>query len=157
MKFFHHKDLGNHLLQLCPKVVKHPVYRPYCSEDLTIIGDRKNTVFWDTKGVAKQSPWEFDSPSVGQEIHHVLWDLEVHYGVNKSPPISCNLSQNNPADAIKICCNIILRPKPRSFELSLSIIFLRQDPISVFLNLCETRPGKYFFYKTRARSQHIYS
>jgi hypothetical protein len=27
MKFFHHKDLGNHLLQLCPKVVKHPVYR----------------------------------------------------------------------------------------------------------------------------------
>ena len=26
MKLFHHKDLGNHLLQLCPKVVKHPVY-----------------------------------------------------------------------------------------------------------------------------------
>ena len=26
MNFFHHKDLGNHLLQLCPKVVKHPVY-----------------------------------------------------------------------------------------------------------------------------------
>ena len=27
MNIFHHKDLGNHLLQLCPKVVKHPVYR----------------------------------------------------------------------------------------------------------------------------------
>jgi len=26
MNYFHHKDLGNHLLQLCPKVVKHPVY-----------------------------------------------------------------------------------------------------------------------------------
>ena len=26
MNFFHHKDLGNHLLQLCSKVVKHPVY-----------------------------------------------------------------------------------------------------------------------------------
>jgi len=26
MSFFDHKDLGNHLLQLCPKVVKHPVY-----------------------------------------------------------------------------------------------------------------------------------
>jgi len=26
MNFFHHKDLGNHLLQLYPKVVKHPVY-----------------------------------------------------------------------------------------------------------------------------------
>ena len=25
MNFFYHKDLGNHLLQLCPKVVKHPV------------------------------------------------------------------------------------------------------------------------------------
>jgi hypothetical protein len=26
MNFFDHKDLGNHLPQLCPKVVKHPVY-----------------------------------------------------------------------------------------------------------------------------------
>ena len=26
MNFFDHKDLGKHLLQLCPKVVKHPVY-----------------------------------------------------------------------------------------------------------------------------------
>jgi hypothetical protein len=26
MNFFDHKELGNHLLQLCPKVVKHPVY-----------------------------------------------------------------------------------------------------------------------------------
>jgi hypothetical protein len=25
MDFFDHEDLGNHLLQLCPKVVKHPV------------------------------------------------------------------------------------------------------------------------------------
>jgi len=26
MNFFDHKDLGNHLLQLCPEVVKHPLY-----------------------------------------------------------------------------------------------------------------------------------
>ena len=26
INFFDHKDLGNHLLQLCPKVVKHSVY-----------------------------------------------------------------------------------------------------------------------------------
>ena len=26
MNFFDHKDLGNHLLQLCPKVVKHHAY-----------------------------------------------------------------------------------------------------------------------------------
>ena len=28
INFYHHKDLGNHLVQLCPKVVKHPVYIP---------------------------------------------------------------------------------------------------------------------------------
>ena len=33
MKFFHHKDLGNHLLQLCPKVVKHPVYALFLNLD----------------------------------------------------------------------------------------------------------------------------
>ena len=27
MNFFDHKDLENHLLQLCPKVVKHSVYK----------------------------------------------------------------------------------------------------------------------------------
>ena len=26
MNFFDYKDLGSHLLQLCPKVVKNPVY-----------------------------------------------------------------------------------------------------------------------------------
>ena len=38
MNFFHHKGLGNHLLQLCPKVVKHPVYErmDLCSEALNI-------------------------------------------------------------------------------------------------------------------------
>ena len=33
MNFFHHKDLGNHLLlQLCPKVVKHSVYGYFLNE-----------------------------------------------------------------------------------------------------------------------------
>jgi hypothetical protein len=27
MNFFDYKDLGNHLLQFCPKVVNHPVYK----------------------------------------------------------------------------------------------------------------------------------
>ena len=30
MNFFHHKGLGYHLLQLCSKVVKHPVYGQTC-------------------------------------------------------------------------------------------------------------------------------
>ena len=37
MNFFHHKGLGNHLLQLCPKVVKHPVY-------ITWEGDRRHAL-----------------------------------------------------------------------------------------------------------------
>jgi len=36
MNFFDHKDLGNHLLQLCPKVVKHPVYLKYRRDNLDI-------------------------------------------------------------------------------------------------------------------------
>jgi len=35
MTFFHHKDLGNHLLQLCPKVVKHPVLNNRINRHLT--------------------------------------------------------------------------------------------------------------------------
>jgi len=37
MNLFHHKDLGNHLLQLCPKVVKHPVYTDPCGQDLEFL------------------------------------------------------------------------------------------------------------------------
>ena len=34
MNFFDHKDLGNHLLKLCPKVVNHPVYTGYATAHL---------------------------------------------------------------------------------------------------------------------------
>ena len=38
MNFFHHKDLGNHLLQLWPKVVKHPVFKIFrISKDLSAV------------------------------------------------------------------------------------------------------------------------
>ena len=48
MNFFDHKNLGNHLLQLCPKVVKHPVYN-----------------------FMEQSPsWEANSSSASQENPH---------------------------------------------------------------------------------------
>jgi hypothetical protein len=42
MNFFDHKDLGNHLLQLCPKVVKHPVFEH--NEDALFINS-KNYIF----------------------------------------------------------------------------------------------------------------
>jgi len=40
MNFFDHKDLGNHLLQLCPKVVKHPVYI-YISTICAFVGTKR--------------------------------------------------------------------------------------------------------------------
>ena len=36
MDFLDHKDLGNHLLQLCPKVVKHPVFVQHICTDTLI-------------------------------------------------------------------------------------------------------------------------
>ena len=41
MNFFHHKDLGNHLLQLCPKVVKHPVVGIEVDEEPNSVTDRR--------------------------------------------------------------------------------------------------------------------
>ena len=41
MNFFDHKDLGNHLLQLCPKVVKRPVYASYWYSKVIITDKHK--------------------------------------------------------------------------------------------------------------------
>ena len=53
MNFFHHKDFGNHLLQLCPKVVKHPVCamtQPAFEETAcSLTGGRKHPIFYFTK------------------------------------------------------------------------------------------------------------
>ena len=49
MSFFHHKDLGNHLLQLCPKVVKHPVY-----SGLLGWGAEQFPLFWKCYNPSKQ-------------------------------------------------------------------------------------------------------
>ena len=46
MNFFDHKDLGNHLLHLFPKVVKHPVYM--CANWICII---VNALPWPTLNV----------------------------------------------------------------------------------------------------------
>jgi hypothetical protein len=46
MKFFDHKDLGNHFLQLCPKVVKHSVYLPHCHVWRILIWTTYYTLFY---------------------------------------------------------------------------------------------------------------
>jgi len=51
MNFFHHKDLGNHLLQLCPKVVKHPVYTLHVSDRFTVHHQEYLNIVDTAKGV----------------------------------------------------------------------------------------------------------
>jgi hypothetical protein len=64
MNFFDHKDLGNHLLQLCPKVVKHPVYiRTSILWSQPSVGSEMKTVTW------RQGMW----PSVTWSGHLKEW------------------------------------------------------------------------------------
>ena len=53
MNFFDHKDLGNHLLQLCPKVVKQPAY--YLPGELSDWMSRKHEVYWQSISRKRQA------------------------------------------------------------------------------------------------------
>ena len=43
MNFFDHKTLGNHLLQLCPEVVKHPVF-VFCLFNVLTIRNKQSSL-----------------------------------------------------------------------------------------------------------------
>ena len=54
MKFFDQKDLGNHLLQLCPKVMKHPVYEINIMQHTCVTRYRENGMsylYWCPEGL----------------------------------------------------------------------------------------------------------
>jgi hypothetical protein len=60
-----------------------------------------------------QSPWEASSGSSNQEILHILWNIWVHYFINKNLSMILILSQMNLVQAslpyfFKIHFNIIL-------------------------------------------------
>jgi hypothetical protein len=56
MNVFDHKDLGNHLLKLCHKVVKHPVYI-YDVQRLRV--KSSVTASWMSAAFTKWSPFNF--------------------------------------------------------------------------------------------------
>ena len=54
MNFFHHKGLGNHL-QLCPKVVKHPVYLKFIQELIKSRLKSGTTCYYSVKNLLSSS------------------------------------------------------------------------------------------------------
>ena len=65
MNFFDHKDIGNHLLQLCPKVVKQPVYN-----------------IWRPFAVEQCPSWEINRSSDNKKSNRILSKPNVHYRVH---------------------------------------------------------------------------
>ena len=81
MNVFDHKDLGNHLLQLCPKVVKHPVYRPrHCTRNVNITQLNEDTWRFLTllsNGRFLTTNWSFFLHTA--YYHSFSWEVESTY------------------------------------------------------------------------------
>jgi hypothetical protein len=53
------------------------------------------------------SSWAGNGQSAAQEFPEILWNLKVHNGVNKNPPLVPNPSQINPVDtSLSYFCKI---------------------------------------------------
>jgi hypothetical protein len=76
MKFFHHKDLGNHLLQLCPKVMKHPVYTAVTpAQNATLCHTSHDTWTGSVTGQDKGNGYLYTSV---RRPHNEHMEFEVH-------------------------------------------------------------------------------
>jgi len=76
--------------------------------------------------------WEANQFSVSQEIPCILWNLNAHYHIYKSPqpvPLLTSIQCMPPSNFLKIHFNIILSYMPGSSKWSLSLRFPHQNPV----------------------------
>jgi hypothetical protein len=78
-----------------------------------------------TNFIENSTSWEANSNSSSQEIPLLLWNLNVHYHVQKSPLLVSILSQIHPVHTFLSCV-------PRSLEWSLPVRFSNQNIVSIF-------------------------
>ena len=100
MNFFHHKDLGNHLLQLCPKVVKPPVEPRdcvYCTvnggECGAVAGSSRTLVF----------AWQYQSIHAPCSTYFVLLPEGQSWEALESPRSQCAVVNQGAMDGKKNC------------------------------------------------------
>jgi hypothetical protein len=86
MNLFDHKNLGNHLLQLCPKVVKHPVYKASIMVGFIVVytqfQDTLATACWALTRCTNVSyvvSHEWASSLLFRVITSVLWVLTIFW------------------------------------------------------------------------------
>jgi hypothetical protein len=83
--------------------------------------------------------WKADCHSASQKNPAFLWNPKVHHRVHTSPLLEPILSQLNPVSPIdpylpKVHLNVILLPTPRSFQWSLALGPLDQNPVNTSLS-----------------------
>jgi len=97
---------------------------------LKVLGNRETVDI--NKYFREQShSWKANNSSASEEIHHILWNLYVHFRFDKTSPLVPVPSQVNPLYVFKpylfkLNFNIILSFTPRFSRLSLFFIFPHQ-------------------------------
>ena len=65
------------------------------------------SVKFTTTSMQHSPSWQASSPSVRQEISHMLWNMKVHCHIHNSPLLVFILSQNDPIHTIPSCLRSI--------------------------------------------------
>jgi hypothetical protein len=92
---------------------------------LTLRSKLKTKLFWLTNVMEQNPSWEASSRSTNLEIIRILWNLEVHYRVHKSPPLDPILSYTKPVHTITFYCLHMLH------VCSLNVLFPLGSPTKI--------------------------